>query len=78
MIGGAVRSAMKTTHAATTEAIRGMSDALLAEPAFAADGSPHPLYRDKCGAIAHCARHEAFHAGQIATIRRLLGKPFLR
>ncbi|MBI4716691.1 MAG: DinB family protein [Planctomycetes bacterium] len=74
-----VRRAMDDVHAATVTAVRGMSDALLAEPAYAADGkSPHPHYRDKAGAIAHCSRHEAFHAGQIATIRRLLGKRFLR
>ena len=30
------------------------------------------------GAICLAARHGAFHAGQIATLRRLLGEPFLR
>ena len=56
-----------------------MSDSLLDEPAFGADGkSPHPHYKDKRGAVAHCNRHEAFHAGQLAMIRRLLGKTFLR
>lgn len=75
----AVLSTMKTVHAETLKAVRGMSDALLAESAFGADGkSPHPHYRDKAGAVAHCSRHEAFHAGQIALIRRLLGKSFLR
>jgi len=75
----AVLDTMKAVHEKTLQAIRGMSDALLAEPAFAADGkSPHPHYRDKGGVAAHCSRHEAFHAGQIAVIRRLLGKSFLR
>ena len=73
-----VLDTMKSTHAKTCDAIRGMSDDLLAEPAFGAEGNPHPHYRDKRGAVSHCARHEAFHAGQLATIRRLLGKPFLR
>jgi hypothetical protein len=92
-IGGPVKSAteydypavetvlttMRAIHAKTVEAIRGMSEALLVEPAFAADGkTPHPHYRDKRGVVSHAARHEAFHAGQIASIRRLLGKPFLR
>lgn len=92
-IGGAVKSAkehkyppvaevldaMATVHEKTLLSIREMSDALLAEPAFAADGkSLHPHYRDKAGVVAHCARHEAFHAGQIALIRRLQGKSFLR
>ncbi len=70
---------MNDVHRKTLNAIRGMSDGLLAEAAFGADGkSPHPHYRDKRGAVTHCARHEAFHAGQIAMIRRLLGRSFLR
>jgi len=70
---------MAETHLRTCDSITAMSDSVLVEPAYAADGkSPHPHYRDKRGAISHCNRHEAFHAGQIATIRRLLGKPFLR
>lgn len=74
-----VLATMADVHEQTCAAVRHMSDALLAEPAFAADGkSPHPHYADKRGAIAHCNRHEAFHAGQIAMIRRLLGKSFLR
>jgi len=73
-----VLDAMKDVHARTLEAVNGMSDELLAEPCFGGDGKPHPYYRDKAGAVAHCSRHEAFHAGQIATIRRILGKPFLR
>ncbi len=65
-------------HDRTLTAIGGMSDALLGEPAYGKDGAPHPHYRDKCGAVTHTARHEAFHAGQLALIRRLLGKTFLR
>ncbi len=92
-IGGPVKSAkehdyprvehvlevMADVHVKTLEAVRGMSEALLAEPAYAADGkSAHPHYRDKLGVVTHCNRHEAFHAGQLAMIRRLLGKAFLR
>ena len=91
-IGGAVKSAknysyppvqtvlatMEEVHRKTLAAVRKMSDSLLAEPAFGGDGKLHPHYRDKCGVVAHCNRHEAFHAGQIATIRRLLGRSFLR
>lgn len=73
-----VLSTMNRVHRRTCEVVREMTDDLLAEPAFAGGGKPHPLYADKRGAVAHCSRHEAFHAGQIATIRRLLGKPFLR
>jgi hypothetical protein len=75
----AVLETMHQMHERTLTAVRGMSDELLNEPAFAADGkSPHPHYRDKRGAVVHCGRHEAFHAGQLALIRRLLGKAFLR
>jgi len=73
-----VLSTMEEVHRKTLAAVRGMNDALLAEPAFAGDGKPHPHYRDKCGAVGHCSRHEAFHAGQIAMIRRLSGRSFLR
>jgi len=73
-----VRATFDRVHAATIAAVRSMSDALLAEAAFGGDGKPHPHYTDKAGAVSHCSRHEAFHAGQIATIRRLLGKSFLR
>ena len=73
-----VLATMAETHEKTCSAIRSMPEALLCEAAFGAEGKPHPHYRDKRGAVSHCARHEAFHAGQLATIRRLLGKPFLR
>ena len=73
-----VRKVMVEIHTKTVDAVRNMSDALLAEPASGKDGQPHPHYSDKRGAVSHCSRHEAFHAGQLATIRRLLGKPFIR
>lgn len=74
-----ILNTMEDVHRRTCAAVVAMSDELLAQPAFGADGkTPHPHYRDKRGAVSHCARHEAFHAGQIALIRRLLGKVFLR
>lgn len=74
----AVLTTMADVHERTLAAVVKMSDALLAEPCMGGDGKPHPHYKDKAGAIAHCCRHEGFHAGQIATIRRLLGRSFLR
>lgn len=74
----AVRAKMDELHPQVVEAIRSISDEKLGEPAFGKDGSPHPHYSTVAGAICHAARHETFHAGQLATIRRLLGKPFLR
>ncbi|QOJ13883.1 MAG: DinB family protein [Planctomycetia bacterium] len=74
-----IRAVMDDVHRQTLAAVRGIDEALLAQPAFAADGkSPHPHYRDKLGVIQHAARHEAFHAGQLALLRRLRGKKFLR
>ena len=91
-IGGPVKSAsehdypspevvldtMAEVHAKTLLAVRAMGDSILSEPAYGPDGSAHPHYKDKRGAVGHCIRHEGFHAGQLATIRRLLGKSFLR
>ena len=75
----AVLSTMAEVQEKTCRAVRSMPDELLAEPAFGHDGrTPHPHYHDKRGAVSHCHRHEAFHAGQIALLRRLLGKTFLR
>ncbi|NOT00249.1 MAG: DinB family protein [Phycisphaerales bacterium] len=74
----AVIAQMDATHAKALAAIRGASDAKLAEPCFGKDGVIHPHYKTVYGAIAHCARHESFHAGQIAMLRRLQGKAFLR
>ncbi|MCB9851082.1 MAG: DinB family protein [Phycisphaerales bacterium] len=73
-----VLAAMADVHEKTLSAVRKMNDAFLAEPAFAKDGARHPHYTDKLGAVSHVIRHEAFHAGQLATLRRLLGKNFLR
>lgn len=69
---------MEDVHRQTLEVVKGLRDEFLREPAYGKDGAAHPHYRDKLGAISHCDRHEAFHAGQIALIRRLLGKNFLR
>lgn len=69
---------MAEMQAATEKAVAGMDDAFLAEPAMGKDGTRHPHYDNKLEAISHLARHEAFHAGQLAMIRRLVGKSFLR
>lgn len=73
-----VLATMADVHERTLAAVSVMTDSFLAEPCWGKDGAPHPHYTDKLGAIVHASRHEAFHAGQIATIRRMLGKTFLR
>ncbi len=69
---------LRDVHVRTLAALRDVSEDLLAQPCAGKDGAPHPHYTTKRGAIVHCDRHEAFHAGQIALIRRLTGKSFLR
>jgi DinB superfamily len=39
---------------------------------------PRPLFKTKLEAVEWCAQHEFVHAGQIALLRRLMGKPPLR
>ncbi len=74
----AIISKMKEMQANVEEAILGIDIAILGDPAFGKNGGKHPHYDTKAGAISHMVRHEAFHAGQLASLRRLLGKGFLR
>ncbi|MFO0789443.1 MAG: DinB family protein [Pirellulales bacterium] len=39
---------------------------------------PHPVFKTKLGAIEYSPQHELVHAGQIAMLRRMMGKPPLR
>ena len=39
---------------------------------------PHPVFKTKLGAIEWCSQHELVHAGQIAMLRRMMGKAPLR
>jgi hypothetical protein len=41
-------------------------------------GKPHPVFDTKLGAIEWASGHELVHAGQIALLRRLMGKKPLR
>ena len=40
--------------------------------------SPHPAFDTRLGAIEYSPQHELVHAGQIALLRRLMGKKFKR
>ena len=70
-----IRTAFDRIQAEALELIAGMPETELALPP---GSDPHPLFTTKRGAIATAALHETFHAGQIALIRRLSGKPPLR
>ena len=39
---------------------------------------PHPVFKTKLEAIEYAPQHELVHAGQLAMLRRLMGKPALR
>jgi hypothetical protein len=39
---------------------------------------PHPVFTTKLGAVDYAPGHEMVHIGQIALLRRLMGKPALR
>ena len=39
---------------------------------------PHPAFKTKMEAVEFCSQHEMVHAGQLALLRRLMGKPPLR
>lgn len=70
-----IRRVMDQTHQATLEAVRSLASSKLVEPA---PGPPHPHFQNVLGLVTHIGRHESFHTGQLATIRRLRGKTFLR
>lgn len=69
-----VMRVMEDVHTKALAVVQAMTPTELAESA----GAAHPHFDDKLGAVSHCMRHEAFHAGQLALIRRLMGKPALR
>lgn len=62
-------------HSDAIRRVRELTEADLARPAV---GDPHPLFKTREGAVATAALHEVFHAGQIAVIRRALGRSPLR
>jgi hypothetical protein len=39
---------------------------------------PHPVFKTKLEAVEYAPPHELVHAGQIALLRRMMGKPPLR
>lgn len=62
--------------------LAGVHERSLAELAERADvellvPSPpqHPIFETKLGAVEWCSQHEMMHCGQIALLRRLMGKP---
>ena len=69
-----IRHVFEAVHKQSIHELGGRSDAELDEPLE----QPHPRFKTKLGAVEFCAQHELVHAGQIAMLRRLMGKPPLR
>jgi uncharacterized damage-inducible protein DinB len=69
-----IRHVFKAVHEQCVTELTGHSDAELDEPL----PEPHPRFKTKMDAIEFSALHEMVHAGQIAMLRRLMGKSPLR
>lgn len=69
-----IRRVFADVHQLGVHELSGRSDAELDVPVE----QPHPVFKTKLGAIEWSAQHELIHAGQIALLRRLMGKPPLR
>jgi len=70
----AIRKTLDHVHTAVLSEIAAMSDDALSQPV----DKPHAMFATKIEALEFCASHELIHAGQIALLRRLLGKTPLR
>jgi hypothetical protein len=74
----AVLAEMAGMHDRTLAAVRQLTDADLAKPAAGKDGGRHPHYDTVQGAISPSGPPRSLPRGQLALIRRMLGKKFLR
>ncbi|HWL93075.1 MAG TPA: hypothetical protein VNT79_06045, partial [Phycisphaerae bacterium] len=63
------------TQKESIDLVRTLSEAELESPA---GEEAHPLFATKAQAVGTAVMHETFHAGQIAMIRRELGRKALR
>jgi hypothetical protein len=69
-----IKRVLDRVHEQSLSELEKCSDADLDEPL----ADPHPRFATKLGAVEFCSQHELVHAGQIAMLRRLMGKPPLR
>lgn len=70
-----IRSRFDGIHQDVLRIIRELPEDSLDQPAGT---EPHPMFTTREQAIGMAAMHESFHAGQIAMIRRWMGKAPLR
>jgi hypothetical protein len=69
-----IRRVFDAVHQHSINELAGRSDTELDEPL----ADPHPRFKTKLEAVEFSSLHELVHAGQIAMLRRLMGKPPLR
>jgi hypothetical protein len=69
-----IRRVFNAVHQQSVAELSGRTDAELDEPL----AEPHPRFKTKLEAVEFCPLHEMVHAGQIAMLRRLMGRPPLR
>ena len=69
-----IERVFNAVHQQSLSELDGRSDTELGAPVE----QPHPRFKTKLEAIEWCPLHEMVHAGQIAMLRRLMGKPPLR
>jgi hypothetical protein len=69
-----IRRVFDAVHEQSVDELAGRTEAELDEPL----AEPHPRFKTKFGAVEFSPLHEMVHAGQIAVLRRLMGKPPLR
>ena len=66
-----IRAVFDRVHERVMTGLAALEDPALSEPVEV----PHHLCTSKGEVLDWCARHEMFHAGQIALSRRQLGAP---
>jgi hypothetical protein len=69
-----IRRVFAAVHQQSVEELSGQSETELDEPLT----DPHPRFKTKMTAVEFSPMHEMVHAGQIAMLRRLMGKTPLR
>jgi uncharacterized damage-inducible protein DinB len=72
--GDELKETLERVHAQAWAEMAAYTDDLLDVPL----AEPHPRFSTKLEAIEFCSQHELLHAGQIALLRRLMGRPPLR
>lgn len=69
-----LQQALARVHERATSEVQQYTDEQLDVPL----AEPHPAFSTKLEAVEFCSQHELMHAGQIALLRRLMGRKPLR